>query len=124
MSPLEPVFTGGVRWMGEGFSRQSRRFDAGILCVFQGEATQSDGKRPVQTAYNAREYRFLYYESGDSAAYLQQLLLELALNAPEFRLGLAAFLRAVGLNLQHLVKGGDQALIGVLQRFDIHHAPL
>ncbi len=44
--------------MGEGFFRQSRRFDAGILCVFQGEATQSGGKRPAQTAFNACEYRF------------------------------------------------------------------
>jgi len=45
--------------MDEGFSRQARRFDAGILCVFQGKATKYDGKRPAQAALTACEYRFL-----------------------------------------------------------------
>ncbi len=44
--------------MGEGFTRRSRRFDAGILCVFQGEATQDGGRRSAQTVCNAYEYRF------------------------------------------------------------------
>ncbi len=56
---LEPVFISGVCRMGEEFSCRSRRFDAGILCVFQGEATRSGGKRPAQTACNTCEYRFL-----------------------------------------------------------------
>jgi len=56
---LEPVPIGEGCRMGEGFSRQSRRFDAGILCVFQGEATQSGGKRPAQAVCSAYWYRFL-----------------------------------------------------------------
>jgi len=56
---LEPVPIGKGRRMGGGFSRQSRRFDAGILWVFQGEATRSDGKRPVQAVRSAYWYRFL-----------------------------------------------------------------
>ncbi len=55
----EPVFISGECRMGEGFSRQARCFDAGILCVFQGKATKYDGKRPAQAAFNACEYRFL-----------------------------------------------------------------
>ncbi len=64
---LEPVFTGGVRRMDEELSRRSRRFDAGILCGFQGEVTRSGGKRPAQTVRSACEYRFLA-EKSDLAA--------------------------------------------------------
>ena len=35
----------------EGFSRQTRRVFAGILCVLQENATQYGGKRPVHTAF-------------------------------------------------------------------------
>ena len=35
----------------ERFFRQTRRFDAEILCVFQGKSTQYDGKRSVIWAY-------------------------------------------------------------------------
>jgi len=44
--------------MGEGFPRQARRFDAGILFGFQGKAMKSDGKRPVQTALTGCGYTF------------------------------------------------------------------
>ena len=32
---------------GEGFFRQTSRFSAGILCAFQGKATQYGGKSPA-----------------------------------------------------------------------------
>ena len=38
-------------WVGEEFSRQTRRVFAGILCVFQENATRYGGKRPVHTAF-------------------------------------------------------------------------
>ncbi len=58
VNDLEPVFISGKCRMGEGFFRQTRRFDAGILCVFQGKATQYEGKSLAQTALTACEYRF------------------------------------------------------------------
>ena len=39
--------------MGEGFSRRTRRFDADILCVFQGKTTQYGGKRTDQMVVDA-----------------------------------------------------------------------
>ena len=36
---------------GERFFRQSRRFDAGILCVWQGKSTQNDEKRSAAWAF-------------------------------------------------------------------------
>ena len=36
---------------GERFFRQSRRFDAAILCVWQGKSTQSGGKRSAVWAF-------------------------------------------------------------------------
>ena len=36
---------------GEEFFRQTRRFDAAILCVLQGKSTQYGGKRTAVWAY-------------------------------------------------------------------------
>ena len=36
---------------GEGFFRQTRRFDAAILCVLQGKSTQHGGKIPRRRAH-------------------------------------------------------------------------
>jgi hypothetical protein len=36
---------------GVEFFRQTRRFSAGILCVFQGKATQYGGKRPAKRVF-------------------------------------------------------------------------
>ena len=55
---LEPVFTGGTCWSGEAFCRQTRRFSAGILDVFQGKTTKYGGKRAAGTVRHACEYRF------------------------------------------------------------------
>ena len=62
MSRKNKNFPGGEIWPrpclkignvpdGEGFFRQTRRFDAAILCVLQGKSTQYGGKRPAVWAY-------------------------------------------------------------------------
>ena len=62
MSRKNKNFPGGEMWPrpclkignvpdGEGFFRQTRRFDAAILCVLQGKSTQYGGKRPAVWAY-------------------------------------------------------------------------
>ena len=38
-------------WVGEEFSRQTRRVFAGMLGAFQENATRYGGKRPAQTAF-------------------------------------------------------------------------
>ena len=62
MSRKNKNFPGGEIWPrpclkignvpdGEGFFRQTRRFDAAILCVLQGKSTQYGGKRTAVWAY-------------------------------------------------------------------------
>ena len=59
-----------------------------------------------------------------SAPQLHQLLLELALDAAQFHLGLLALLGTVLLDLDHLVQSGDELLVGVLKGLDVDDAAL
>ena len=49
---------------GEEFFRQTRRVFAGILCVFQENATQYGGKRPVHTAFEVVNTGSLFTAAG------------------------------------------------------------
>ena len=47
----QALFENGNVPSGEGFFRQTRRFDAAILCGLQGKSTQYGGKRPAVWVY-------------------------------------------------------------------------
>ncbi len=56
---LEPVFIAGECWMGEDFSRQTRRFSAAILTYGKGNRRSMTGKRPdrqCSTVVNTGSY--------------------------------------------------------------------
>ena len=51
-------------------------------------------------------------------------MLELAFNPPQFRLGRSAFGGAFFLDIENLIQCGNQLLVGVLERFHVHHTAL
>ena len=56
---LELVFIGRNAGWARFFFARRRQFDADVLEVRQGELPKYGGKRPVQAALSACEYRFL-----------------------------------------------------------------
>ena len=59
-----------------------------------------------------------------SVPQLQELLLKLSLDAAKLGFGVSPLLRALALDIHHLIQCGDQLLIGVLQGLQVHHATL